>query len=59
MDDEDSYPRERPSGGGLSWAWSIAVALLIVSVVVSLFTPYKLFILFLPLGLAPIFFRRR
>jgi hypothetical protein len=49
---------EQPPSRGPSLLWSIALGLIVISVVVSLLTPYKLFILFLPIGLAPLFFSR-
>ncbi len=52
----DGDQPERPRGPSL--LWSIAIVLIVVSIVVSVLTPFKLFILFLPLGLAPIFFGR-
>ena len=51
---------EPESGGrGPSTLWTIAVALIAISLLVSVLTPFKLFILFLPIGLVPLFWSRR
>lgn len=52
----DGPEPDRPRGPSLLWL--IAIVLIAVSIAVSVLTPFKLFILFLPLGLAPIFFGR-
>jgi hypothetical protein len=55
VDDDDPSPRDR----GPSTLWTIALALIVISVLVSALTPFKLFILLLPIGIAPLFWRRR
>ena len=50
----DDGPDPTPPRRGPSTLWSIAIGLIVLSVVVSVFTPFTLVILFLPLGLAPI-----
>lgn len=41
------------------YLWLIAIVFFLVGVLVSIFTPFKIFLLFLPLVFAPGFFRRR
>jgi hypothetical protein len=53
MDDGDRP--EPPRGGRPNTLWAIAIALLVVSLLVTIFTPFKIFILFLPIGFAPLF----
>lgn len=56
---DDQRPDSRPPERRPSTLLSIAVTLIIVGLVVSILTPFKLFILFLPIGLAPIIFSVR
>ncbi len=39
--------------------WLIAIVFFVIGLLVSIFTPFKVFLLFLPLVFAPAFFRRR
>lgn len=54
-----AHDPDRPPQRGPSLLWGIALAGLVVSLIVKVFTPFKLFLLFLPLGFAPIWFRNR
>jgi len=56
---DDQRPDSRPPERRPSTLLSIAVTLIIGGLVVSILTPFKLFILFLPIGLAPIIFSVR
>lgn len=40
------------------YLWLIAIVFFLVGVLVSIFTPFKIFLLFLPLVFVPSFFRR-